>query len=233
MRAERAASVGRVAGIELQPRASRKMCPMSKARVRRSSWRMPSCSSIASCAGCSWGGSERAHLHTAALALLDVCACELTHVCDRIPCAVLGQLRRAAATAPGTRFAIAPVDAAAACGELVRAACRRCTGELADFAAVDYHRELGRSGASRIRSTGGDVRHPRPLDERGGLLRGGLGDPGGGSRGDRVGGGQSDRPGGGQSDRWNWSNHAGLGDQGAAKLIARGSRVAAPVGARP
>jgi hypothetical protein len=49
------------------------------------------------------------------------------------------------------------------------------------------------------------------------VLRGGLGDPGGGSRSDRVGGGQSDRPGGGQSDRRNWSNHARLGDQGAAK----------------
>jgi len=46
------------------------------------------------------------------------------------------------------------------------------------------------------------------------VLRGGLGDPGGGSRGDRGGGGQSDRPGGGQSDRRNWPDHAVLGDQG-------------------
>jgi hypothetical protein len=38
---------------------------------------------------------------------------------------------------------------------------------------------------------------------------------------------------GGQRDRRNWPDHATLGDQGAAKLMARGGRVAVSVGARP
>lgn len=62
------------------------------------------------------------------------------------------------------------------------------------------------------------------------VLRGGLGDPGGGSRSDHVGGGQSDRPGGGQSDRRNWSNHARLGDQGAAELIVDENRKRSSAG---
>lgn len=78
----------------------------------------------------------------------------------------------------------------------------------------------GRVGADLVGELGRGPCVRRPGSSRRRVLRGGLGDPGGGSRGDRGGGGQSDRPGGGQSDRRNWSNHAQLGDQGAAKLIA-------------